>query len=212
MKPFVYLLLPLLAACSGGVPEQQIVRDTQGEVRAELFRVDGKKEGEGRLFDAGHVLRTKGRYRNDAREGAWTTLDPAGNTVTILNYRRGSKDGIQAYWSPSGQVLRVESFADGRPEGALYRFFPDGKPRQFCTFKRGFKEGPQIEWFKSDSLKPSLVMGSYDRDRRDGEWRWYYDDSRIQARGSYERGKPVGIWYRWDRKGNVTSRNVDAKP
>lgn len=49
----------------------------------------------------------------------------------------------------------------------------------------------------------------YDRHRRDGEARWWYEDGTPWWRGQYRDGKPVGVWTHRDRAGR--ERSVDAK-
>ena len=196
------LILPLLIACEGN-SSQQIVKDRHGAVRVEVTRVDGKKDGAVRFFDTAGKLSTSGTYSNDSRHGAWTTVGPRGNTLSIVNFNHGRKDGLQGYWAPNGQLLRVERFSNGKPDGPLYRFFSDGTPRQITWYDQGVPNGTYMEWYKSDSTAVALTSGSFSDGQRSGTWTWLYGNGRPNVQGNYSEGRKVGIWRNWSPQGHA---------
>jgi antitoxin component YwqK of YwqJK toxin-antitoxin module len=193
-----------LTAC-GTAPQQLTVKDRQGVVRAEVTRVDGKKDGPVRFYEDGS-LRTAGSYRNDRRHGVWTTVDQRGDTLSVLQFKDGRKDGIQVYWATNGKLLRVERFSDGVPNGPLYRFFSDGTPRQLTWFDHGQTQGPYMEWYKSEPDHVAFVHGGFLHGERDGVWYWAYPNGRLQAQGRYVGGVKTGTWTTWDTHGNELRR------
>lgn len=200
----IALFIPLLAAC-GGTPDLQVVRDREGRTRAEVMRVDGRKEGIVRFFDASGTLRTSGSYVRDSRNGAWVTTGPQGDTLAIVTFRMGKKDGLQGYWSPAGHLLRLEQFRGGQPQGPLYRFFADGSPRQITWYRQGVPEGPYVEWYKVDSTSVAVTAGQFHAGERAGRWTWFYGNGRPQRQGTYLQGEPAGEWRWWNADGGLAS-------
>jgi antitoxin component YwqK of YwqJK toxin-antitoxin module len=200
------LLLPLLLTACSDAPRQFAVKDLRGVVRAEVTRVDGKKDGPVRFYEEDGSLRTAGSYRNDRRHGVWTTVDRHGDTLSILQFKDGRKDGIQAYWADNGRLLRVERFSDGVPNGPLYRFFPDGTPRELSWYEDGKAQGPYMEWYKSEVDRAAFIRGAFLNGEREGLWTWAYPNGRPQLQGRYVHGAKTGTWTRWDTSGKVVGR------
>lgn len=196
------LIIPLLMAC-GGTSTQQIVKDHDGRVRAEVTRLDGKKDGPVRFFGTDGNLSTSGSYSNDSRHGSWITTGPKGDTLSIVNFKRGRKDGLQGYWAANGQLLRLERFSNGEPNGPLYRFFSDGTPRQITWYVHGISNGTYTEWYKSDSTAVALTTGFFTYGKRSGMWTWIYGNGRPNAQGNYSEGRKVGVWRSWDPQGHL---------
>ncbi len=201
MKAMLFLL-PCLLACTGP-PTMQPVMDKEGHLRAEVGRVDGRKEGVVRFFTKDGTPTTKGTYKNDSRDGMWTTLGTKGNTLSIVQFDRGRKNGLQAYWTPGGKLLRLERFKEGSPNGELYRFFADGSPRQITWYAMGIPEGPYLEWYKVDQTSIAFTMGQFHRGERDGTWTWFYGNGKPSARGQYASGKKTGTWLTWAPNGKL---------
>ncbi len=195
--------IPLLMAC-GGTTSQRVVKDHQGRVRALVTRVHGMKDGPVRFFTGDGTLQTTGTYTGDSRHGTWTSFDPLGDTLAIVNYDRGRKDGLQAYWAPNGQLLRLERFTRGEPDGPLYRFFSDGTPRQVTWYDHGIPTGIYMEWYLSDVTSTGVTMGQFTDGKRSGTWTWLYGNRRVKTQGAYSNGKKVGLWRYWDPQGHAT--------
>ena len=205
------LFMPLLMAC-GNKPQLQLVKDQSGRVRAEVTRVDGRKDGPVRFFDTNGVLQTTGRYARDSRHGAWTTVGPEGDTLSIVRFKYGQKDGLQGYWAPNGQLLRLERFKDGEPNGVLYRFFADGSPRQVTWYEKGIPNGTYIEWYKVDSASIAITMGEFKKGERSGLWTRIYGNGRVTSQGKYVGGNKVGLWRAWDPSGRLLQEIDHGKP
>lgn len=201
MKLCWTLLLLLSAGCSSH-PETWLVKDAHGHVRAEVARVNGRKQGPVRYFNGNGTLRTIGSYTRDSRDGAWTTFGPKGDTLSIVQFRKGRKNGLQGYWGPNRQLLRLEQFTNGAPNGFLYRFFPDGSPRQVTWYDHGVAEGPYLEWYKVDSTSVALTMGQFRNGKRTGTWTWFYGNGKVQRQGAYNAGVATGLWRYWDAMGH----------
>lgn len=198
----VLLFMALGVAC-GSPPQVRAVKDREGRLQAEVSVVNGRKDGPVRFFHADGSLQTEGQYARDARHGAWTTVGPMGDTLSIVNYRHGRKDGLQAYWAENGQLLRIERFSKGLPDGPLYRFFADGSPRQITWYKDGVAEGTYMEWYKVDSTSIAITAGQFHHGGRTGRWTWFYGNGKPQRQGRYVGGRQVGTWRHWDPKGTL---------
>lgn len=194
--------LPLLLAC-GSKPELQVVKDRDGHLRAEVTRLNGRKDGPVRIYHADGTLETEGRYARDSRHGPWTTVSHEHDTLSIVIFRYGRKHGVQRYWAPNGQLLREEWFKDGVPHGPLHRFFADGSPRQRATYRKGLLNGEYTEWFKVDSTSVGLIIGRYKDGVREGRWTWFFANGNPKQQGRYEHGKQVGLWRTWDPGGRL---------
>ena len=196
------LLIPFLAVACAPSSDPQTVKDAHGRVRARLERVAGKKEGKVQFLNADGSLRTEGNYRADSRNGAWTTVDGTGDTLSILHFNMGKKHGWQAYWAPNGQLLRMEQFQNGEPDGPLYRFFSDGTPRQFTEYKAGVADGAYMEWFKSEPNATGRTTGSFTNGKRSGYWHWTYGNGKPANCGLYINGDRIGPWVKWAPDGS----------
>lgn len=208
-----WLGVPFLLVACAQEPQQQRVLDRHGRLRAEVTRVNGKKQGPVRFFATNGDLQTVGRYARDSRHGAWTTVGPEGDTLSVVSYVYGRKHGLQGYWAPNGQLLRLEQFKEGAPHGWLYRFFADGSPRQITWYQLGVPDGPYLEWYKVDSTSVGLTSGQFQNGKRTGRWTWFYGNGKVHRQGRYANGKAVGIWRRWDPSGQpLPSEDHGAAP
>ena len=204
----VLLLIPLLALACAPRSEPRTVHDAEGRIRVQLERVAGKKEGTVRFLNADGTLRTEGHYKADSRNGAWTTVGPTGDTLSILQFNLGKKEGWQAYWAANGQLLRMEHFHDGEPDGPLYRFFSDGTPRQYTEYKAGIAEGAYMEWYKSERNATGRTTGGFNNGKRSGYWHWSYGNGKPAACGEYVNGERTGPWLKWAPDGRRTELTI----
>lgn len=197
----------LMVACTHA-PELEVVKDREGHPRAEVTRRNGMKDGPVRLLQPDGSVKTTGRYAHDSRHGAWVTVGPSGDTLSIVTYKYGRKDGWQAYWAANGQLLRLEQFSKGEAHGPLYRFYADGMPRQISWYNRGVPNGLHTEWYKADDSAIALVTGKFEQGGRTGLWTWFYGDGRPCRQGHYIKGKQRGIWRYWSAKeGTLSTRD-----
>jgi len=60
------------------------------------------------------------------------------------------------------------------------------------------KEGKWFSYYDNGKLEGK---GSYKNGKREGEWVWYHDNGKLYSKGSYKNGEREGKWVHYDYNG-----------
>ncbi len=111
---------------------------SKGKIYNEGFYLNGKKEGEWKLFHENGLINEKGSYIEGERDGVWEYFYPSGklNTKTtykvelhkLFNKKISKKNGPYEEFYPNGNPRMSGKFENGNQIGEWKIFNEDGKP------------------------------------------------------------------------------------
>lgn len=221
-KPFILFNSVFLVFLSTFIPSfgQDTIRTYYDEeslhIKEILTKINGKAEGEVRLFDINGNLILIGNLKNDQRNGFFYDLDPdTGDTLRILEFRNNLREGKALSYYPDGTLSQESNFVNNqlegtvtsyfeegiirdrtnfknnKPEGLSEAFFPNGKPKTKINFLAGQYHGPYEEFDESGQL---VFSTNYSRGVIDGKEMQYFPDGKVKAVREYRSGELSGIY------------------
>lgn len=88
-----------------------------GALKMETNFVEGKKEGECKLYFENGKLNEVRSYRNNEMNGTWLTFNNLGVKVAEASYDNGKKDGNWFVWDDEGNLKYELCYKDGEKTG-----------------------------------------------------------------------------------------------
>lgn len=113
------------------------------------------------------------------------------NTVklyAVTDYYKEGKPQMKAYSSDK----KGELF-----EGKVEWFAKEGYLDKYIIYNKGLKQGDSKEFNQNGT---TLGEGYYKDDSLDGEWKWYYSNSKLSVVETYNKGKLINL-KGWDENG-----------
>lgn len=188
--------------------------EEDGSLQSEGEYVNGKKNGQWKIYYPSGKVSASGSYVNDEmtgpwtyyyedgavsssgeyvggkRNGYWSTLNIDGSKSSEITYHEGSGE-FREYYS-NGNLKSKGPMVDGKKHGKWLFYFDDGKLEGECQFTEG--KGTYYGYYKNGSLQ---TKGVIENDLRVGTWELYEEDGKLS--GYY---KPV-----YDDKALISSIN-----
>lgn len=155
----------------------------------------GKKNGiwSERLLEDG--LKEIGNYKDDKRDGLWTTWRDDSLKVNQGNYIKDQMKGLWTYWFENGQKM-AEGTYNGHTEKQKYKIYEN-------------TEEPKDGLGRSFSETNSFKLYYYENvGIKEGLWTYWYKNGQKEAEGLFKSDIEMGLWTKWDVKGNVISQKT----
>jgi antitoxin component YwqK of YwqJK toxin-antitoxin module len=147
------------------------------------------------LTNRGKIV-VEGRYRNDARHGAWKEWTADGALTLEQTWKRGKLDGAVKKLV-DGAVATEASYKDGKATGN-YVEYRNGKPAVTGQFFDDRKTGV---WTQYDAEGRVTLTATYKDGVLDGPWKQLIGDSVLE--GTLTQGRRTGTWTQTSRGGDV---------
>jgi antitoxin component YwqK of YwqJK toxin-antitoxin module len=119
------------------------------------YYLDGKKEGEGYLF-------------NGKLKGKRLLYDPNGNLSDEVEYENGLQNGVEKRYYKNGTLMQTGTFKNGKEIGTWEMYHPNGKLKQRSNFdNNGKMDGESISYYSTGEIKGknNYVNGVYQKDK-----------------------------------------------
>lgn len=165
---------------------------------------------------------------NNEKTGIWKEFWPGENYIpkSEIPYRKDVIDGYAKYFDKEGNLESIQKYVNGvliidPPELAEYElktdYYPDGSIKTVGSYKDGVAEGVRREYSKDGKITESFILyqghiigkGIIDENGlKQGPWKEYYLNGRIQAEGSYENSQKTGLWKYYFENGNLEQIGV----
>ncbi len=199
---------------------------TQSEFKT-FYYPNGLKSSEGTLIDAkpnGYWYtyyengnkRTEGNRSNFELDSLWIFYNEQGKIQTTIEYHQGKKNGWKQSYNDS-VLLFKEYYKNDLKEAWSYTYYPNGKLQSEYFFDNGkqddfsyrysdiadtliseislFKQGVLL---KKESINTSNVSG-----KKEGVWKWFYNNKVLKAEGCYSNGLLHGYYKTYDNTGKL---------
>lgn len=125
-----------------------------GTVNAEYILVDGKINGELKLYNENGSIKKTGYFTNGLENGLFKEYDICGNLVAEYTMTNGKQNGI-------------------------LKFYEDGKLSYSSTFTDDSKNGQHVEYYYNNETGKLYLkqIGDYLNDSKNGTWKlWFIED------------------------------------
>ena len=194
-----------------------------GKLMEEGQYVDGKKEGEWKLYSSNGLLAIE-NYKNDKREGEWKEYNPLNNelisSTTYLNnnvvhqleYKEGklfreinmklNNEGINEYngkyYLNDGITIKDGFYSKDGFSGTIKQLYSNGQHKKIFYVKADLEYGEYKEYYENGQLSKIL---NYNGGVKDGEYTSYYENGQPKEIGEYSEGKKIGVWTDYFKNG-----------
>ena len=183
----------------------------------------GLKQGEWKEYWDSGEIKAAGKYSNGLKIGEWKFYYKNGKIEEVGTYLKNEKpNGEWKWYHENGNVLREEIYANGIENGTMTEYSDSGTVISKGEYVDGLEEGPWV--YQLGDIK---MEGSYKEGKRDGVWKYYYDNGnlnfegkflddnsdgkhifywdngKVKEEGFYIMGKREGDWYRYDYDGTL---------
>ncbi|MFN3997238.1 toxin-antitoxin system YwqK family antitoxin [Algoriphagus sp.] len=160
--------------------------DESLHIKEILTKINGKAEGEVRLFDINGNLILIGNLKNDQRNGFFYDLDPeTGDTVRVVEFRNNLREGKALSYYPGGALSQESNFVNNQLEGLVTSYFEDGQIRDRTTFKNNKPNGLSEALFPDGKPKTKInfLTGQYH-----GPYEEFNENGQVVFRTNYAKG------------------------
>lgn len=163
-----------------------------------IVGTDGKRRGEYNEFYPDSTLRAEGLFIDGLRSGEWKFYYHNGKLQEIGSYKEGNPDGPWTWYYDNGQKQIEEQFYKGQPNGPYKEYDAKGNLIVSGTYFDGMKNG---KW--TEQIGDMRTQGEYRNDKQVGEWVSYYDNDKLEFRGSFNAGYPDGQHFYYYENGRL---------
>lgn len=155
------------------------------------------------LTNKGKVV-VEGRYRGDAKHGAWKEMTADGVPTLEQGWKRGKLDGTVKKFI-DGKVSTEATYKDGRAVGP-YVEYRAGKRAVTGQFADDRRTGT---WTSYDAEGRVVLIATYQDGVLDGPWRQLTDG--VVLEGTMTQGRRTGSWTQTDKAGQVRQLTYPAQ-
>lgn len=149
--------------------EHKTHHDVYGN-RFEEFYINGKLEGERKIYNSNDQLWRHEFYRNGQLEGEYKSWHENGRPDTREFYRNGQLEGKMEEWYINGNIRMYAFYREGKREGISKKWHDTGGLLEKESYLNGEREGARKVWSTDGLLYASMIY-------RDGkakiEYRYY---------------------------------------
>ncbi|OYX20409.1 MAG: hypothetical protein B7Z16_06670, partial [Algoriphagus sp. 32-45-6] len=124
----------------------------------EIFtKINGKANGEVRLFDLDGNLVQIGQLKDDQRHGTFVDLDPeTGDTVRVMQFVTNNRQGKSISYFPGGAISQESYFENNQLEGLVTSYFENGKISKKSTFQNNKPNGLTETFFPDGNTESKI--------------------------------------------------------
>ncbi len=194
----------------GDLQGEKITYFKSGEISYVENYVDNKRDGEYiSYFRNGQIL-AKGLYKEGNKIGAWEYYYRNGNKSKEQNFdEKGKENGQEVEYTKGGWKLSEHSFNKGVVDA--YKFYNEKGE----ILSQGERKRGQLKYISYYQNGIKSTEGQFNKDGRDGEWKFYRYNGALKSTKNYKNGKQVGefksyfpdgeveISYAYDEDGNA---------
>jgi len=167
------------------------------EARSELGRSDlNKGTGTWKSWHRNGKPFQEGRYDFGKKSGRWLTQRPDGSKASDGAYKKGKRHGKWRFFSTTGVLTREVNYDDGVEHGRVALYAADGMR---VVTVHDVERGSVRVVTNLDGKGQKASEHQMDNGRRHGTSQTWVD-GKLVLLGTYDNGKKVATWKRFDRK------------
>jgi antitoxin component YwqK of YwqJK toxin-antitoxin module len=195
-----------------------------GQLAAEFFYKNGKREGLARTWHENGQQKSEQPYRNDRMHGRARCWWPNGKVVTDETFKDGVREGLYQDWNEDGVLTTKGTRRNGEWDGRFQKFWDNGKPQLDVMMSEGKENGVKTVWYENGMKeevsywKSGQEDGSHESWKKDGtlfkkgqkskgEWEgplyMYWPNGKKSFECTFKAGQRVGLLKDWDEGGQL---------
>ena len=182
----------------------------------------GRKQGIWMDFYPDLSVQSDGPYTNDLKNGLFKFYLPDGSLhrserwvmgVLMVDAEEVEKIELKREIDPNtGTIAKIGAYLSGKPQGVHREYNPQGEViggqlynkgillAEGITDEQGRRQGPWKFFYEDGELRSE---GSYKDNLRVGKWKYYFLDGKIEQEGRYANDNPDGTWIWYFDNGQV---------
>ncbi len=220
-KLFIFsLLLFLLTSVSAQQNENRQKASFQypnGKPSSEGWLVEGKPDGYWKTWYENGQLKSEGNRLNFELDSLWKFYDEQGQLKLEIWYKNGRKNGERISYLPDESLH--ENFVDDSKNGFTNTYDRNGHWIKAVPFENGLENGlarvmdttgliTELITYQKGFITAREKINRVDAEnKKQGLWKWFYADGKIQSEGTYKHGLKNGVFKTYDQQGNL--KNIE---
>ncbi len=170
-----------------------------GEVKAVGKYSNGYKIGDWKFYYRNGKIEQIGTFlKNEKPDGDWKWYYDDGKLWREEYYDNGLENGLMTEFSDSGTVIAKGRYIDGLEDSAWVYLLGDVKVEG--SFKDGKRDGMWKYYYDNGILS---FEGKFVDDNQDGKHSYYWNNGKLREEGYYIMGKREGEWYKFNYDGTL---------
>lgn len=163
--------------------------------------LDGKVKSYTRrhLIEVSDTPLEEGTYINGKLEGEYRIFD-RGKIEWIKLYKNGKLDGVSKKFFFDGRITCIEPYKDGELNGIYKKFYKNGNLQEESHYKAGKLDGKQKLFNNKGTL---YIDADYKDGELSGIYKKFYENGNLQEESEYKDGKLNGIQKNFYENGNL---------
>lgn len=184
--------------------------------REKINRADNKglKQGDWKEFYPNGSIKSEKSYKDDLLHGYYKEYDLKGKLVLTMLYENGAIVKSKVEDEPDieivnkhdqdGKLIYNGSYRNKVPVGIHREYGKDGKVKNAFIYndiglmisegvvdEAGNRNGKWKDYFPNGKVQ---AEGQFTDNRRSGIWKFYNNFEKVEQTGSYNNGRPDGLW------------------
>ena len=156
------------------------------------------------------VLKSKGNYINDKKNGLWENFNEDGIPERIENYKEGLLEGHSIFFDDKGDVSFREFYKDGELVGLReYYTSKDYSEDGLENYLKVSEEDISDMMFDNDGETSNHKypdIGKLKNKKRHGQWKSFFSQGEIKSIQKYKNGLREGTCQMFDIEGNLITK------
>ena len=196
-----------------------------GRISSEGTMIKGKPDGYWKTYYVNGVVKSEGIRKNFILDSVWLFYNELGDTVEKINYVLGKKNGFYYRYITAEEknstrknvLVSKELYVNDNKEGIGSYYYFNGSLERTVSFLKNKKHGTSKEYDKYGMLITVLeYFNDYLIDKqninrtvdgkKEGIWRSYYDNGKIQSEMHYLGDQLDGYQKDYNSKGNLVKK------
>lgn len=159
-----------------------------GKLKAKAAHVIPGKAVYVKSFYKNGNLKAEGKYTDKAKDSVWRFYRKEGRLVSEERFNNDKHEGESVYYYYSGDTLKVTPFDEGKPHGVEKTYYEEGGLNKKQHYDNGMLHGRSTVFYPDGD---TMTTGTYYREVKQGEWRYYNEEQKLIRREKYRDGSLV---------------------
>ena len=144
-----------------------------------------------------------GKLDNGIKEGQWKFYSSEGYLIRIKNFENGLIQGVaKGFWGKEKTLQSISNYKDNELHGESKHFYKDGKTSNITLYNRGKKEGILKEYFNDGKLRATSF---YKKGKLHGESIRYHPSGIVKLKRNFLNGVLDGAYKNYNEEGKLIS-------
>ena len=171
----------------GDLIGERITYFKSGEVSYKENYLEGQLDGEYVSYYRDGQIDVTGQYKEANKIGKWEYFFRNGNKSRVQNFdEKGKENGLETNYTKGGWKISEHTYSNGEVD--TYKFFNEAGE----ILSEGERKGGDLKYVSYFQNGIKSVEGDYNKEGRDGEWKFYDYNGSVERIENYKDGVRIG--------------------